>query len=300
MKKTVPVLLLLLLLAVAGRSQPPGSPSTPTFPPGTAIHRDLAYVEGGHALQKLDLYLPGGTGPWPLVVYVHGGAFRAGDKSRFPTEPLELGYALASVNYRLSGDAPAPAQIVDCKTAVRWLRANAARYRLDPDRFAALGESAGGNLVALLGTTGGVAELEAGAHRDVSSRVKAVVDLFGPTDFLQMDAHRLPDGMVHDAADSPESVLVRGPIQERKAEVARVNPVTYVSGDDAPFLIVHGDRDPLVPHHQSELLAAALEKAGVPVTFHTVKGGGHGGFADPRVPELTRAFLGEHLGPPRR
>lgn len=300
MSRTLPALLLVLLFSAPGTPQPPGPSSPPSLPEGTNVHRDVAYVEGGHALQKLDLYLPKGTGPWPLVVYVHGGAFRAGDKARFPTEPLELGYALTSVNYRLSGDAPAPAQIVDCKTAVRWLRANAARYRLDPERFAAWGESAGGNLVALLGTTGGVAELETGAHRDVSSRVQAVVDLFGPTDFLQMDAHRLPDGMVHDAADSPESVLVRGPIQERKAEVARVNPITYVSDDDAPFLIVHGDRDPLVPHHQSELLAAALARAGVPVTFHTVKGGGHGGFTDPRVGELTRAFLAEHLGAPPR
>ena len=125
--------------------------------------------------------------------------------------------------------------------------------------------------------------------------MQAVVDNFGPTDFLQMDAHRLPDGMVHDAADSPGSLLIGGPIQKRPAETAQANPITYVTPDDPPFLICHGDRDPLVPHHQSQLLEAALKQAGVPVTFYTVQGAGHGGFKDPKVPELTREFLAQHL-----
>jgi len=115
-----------------------------------------------------------------------------------------------------------------------------------------------------------------------------------------MDAHRVPGGMVHDAADSPESELVGGPIQENADRVAAANPITYVGPDAPPFLIVHGDRDPLVPHHQSELLVAALERAGTPVTFYTVTGAGHGGFTDPAVPELTRAFLAEHLKPHKR
>jgi acetyl esterase/lipase len=129
----------------------------------------------------------------------------------------------------------------------------------------------------------------------VSSRVQAVVDFFGPTDFLQMDAHRPPNGMVHDGPDSPESELVGGAIQENPDRVARANPITYVTSEAPPFLIVHGEDDPLVPHHQSELLADALRQAGVPVTFYTVAGGGHGGFEDPRVPELTKAFLAENL-----
>jgi dipeptidyl aminopeptidase/acylaminoacyl peptidase len=121
------------------------------------------------------------------------------------------------------------------------------------------------------------------------------VDYFGPTDFLQMDAHKLPNGMVHDTADSPESALVGGAIQENKEKVAKANPITYVTKDDPPFLICHGDSDPLVPHHQSVLLEEALKKAGVQVTFYTVKGAGHGGFRDPKVPELTKAFLAEAL-----
>jgi acetyl esterase/lipase len=154
------------------------------------------------------------------------------------------------------------------KAAVRWLRANAETYRLDPNRFAAWGLSAGGHLVAMLGTAGDVAEFEVGENLEVSSRVQAVVDYFGPTDFLQMDVHRLPDGLVHDAPDSPESKLVGGPIQEHKSRVARANPITYVSKDDSPFLIIHGDKDSLVPYHQSVLLNDALEEADVPVTFY--------------------------------
>jgi acetyl esterase/lipase len=261
------------------------------------VHRDLPYVSHGHPRQKLDLYVPPGK-LRPLVVYVHGGAFLAGDKSTgVPLEYLAEGYAVASVNYRLSGDALFPAQIEDCKAAVRWLRANVATYGLDPDRFAAFGPSAGGHLVAMLGTTGGVREFDVGENLGSSSRVQAVVDYFGPTDFLQMDAHRLPNGQVHDAADSPESRLIGGAIQENRDRVAKANPITYVSKDAPPFLIVHGDADPLVPHHQSELLAAALRTAGVPVTFYTVKGGGHGGFHDPAVPRLMREFLATGLKP---
>ena len=164
-----------------------------------AVHRDLAYVSAGHPRQRLDLYLPERTGPLPLLVYVHGGAFRGGDKGDGPAlEYLDEGYALASINYRLSQHAVFPAQIEDCKAAVRWLRAHAGEYRLDPDHMAIGGTSAGGHLAAMVGTTGLVRDFDVGEHLDRSSRVQAVVDYFGPTDFLQMDTHRLPGGMVHD------------------------------------------------------------------------------------------------------
>jgi acetyl esterase/lipase len=208
---------------------------------------------------------------------------------------LTQGYAIASINYRLSQHAIFPAQIEDCKAAVRWLRAHAAHYRLDPQRFAAWGPSAGGHLAAMLGVSRNVREFEVGDNLGVSSRVQAVVDYFGPTDFLQMDAHRTPDGMVHNTPDSPESELVGGCILEVPERVARANPVSYVTPDAPPFLIVHGDADPLVPYHQSVLLAAALKGAGATVTFYTVKGGGHGGFSDEEVPRLTREFLAGQL-----
>jgi acetyl esterase/lipase len=117
---------------------------------------------------------------------------------------------------------------------------------------------------------------ELGDTDDRTSRVQAVVDFYGPSDFSQLDAHRLPDGTVHNLPTSPASLLVGGLLTERVAMVKLANPITYVSRDDPPFLIVHGDRDRVVPHHQSQLLAAALKDAGVPTVFRTVAGGGHG------------------------
>jgi sialate O-acetylesterase len=289
---------------VTAPQAPTASPTTSDarpsrqLPEGTRVLSDLAYVTNGHERQKLDLYLPAQGTNLPLVIWVHGGAFRGGSKDNPPAlRLLGQGYAVASINYRLSQHAVFPTQIEDCKAAVRWLRANARQYGLDANRFGAWGASAGGHLVAMLGTAGEVKAFEVGENLGESSRVQAVVDYFGPTDFLQMDAHRLPDGMVHNLPDSPESQLVGGHIQENKEKVARANPITYVTPGDAPFLVVHGDRDPLVPHHQSVLLDEALKKAGVDVTFYTVKGGGHGGFKDPQVDKLVDDFLAKHLKP---
>jgi acetyl esterase/lipase len=270
--------------------------SADALPAGAAAHGDLAYVANGHQRQKLDLYLPRAAGPLPLIVWIHGGAFRLGDKrDRIPAEMLEQGYAIASLNYRLSQHAIFPAQIEDCKAAVRWLRAQAGTYGLDSQRFAAWGESAGGHLSAMLGTAGHEQSFEVGEHLDHSSRVQAVLDFFGPTDFLQMDAQRLPDDQLHDTPDSPESELVGGPIQEHPEATARANPITYVTAGAPPFLIVHGDGDPLVPYDQSVLLAEALRAAGVPVNFYTVAGAGHGRFVDPQIPILVHKFLANHL-----
>lgn len=274
----------------------PQAPVPPHPPAGVTAHRELVYVTDGHERQTLDLYLPDTGENLPLLIWIHGGAFRMGSKEGSENNPLPFaytrqGWALASINYRLSQHAIFPAQIEDCKAAVRWLRANATRFRLDPSRFVAWGPSAGGHLAALLGTAGHVRAYDVGTHLDCSSRVQGVVDFYGPTDFLQMDAQRLPDGMIHDTPVSPESELVGGPIQEHREATTRCNPITYIRGDAPPFLIVHGDCDPLVPHGQSVLLAEALQQAGVEVTFYTVPGGGHGGFTDPRVGALTEQFL---------
>jgi acetyl esterase/lipase len=271
-------------------------PGPASLPDGTTVHRDLAYVADGHERQKLDLYLPRSETPTPVIVWVHGGAWLAGSKDRTPAlRGLSEGYAVASINYRLSQHAIFPAQLEDCKAAVRWLRAHAGEYNLDPAHFAAWGASAGGHLVALLGTTGGVEKFDVGGHLEFSSRVQAVVDEFGPTDFLQMDDHRMAEGMRHNTPNAPEARLIGGPVQDNKEKVAAANPITYIDADDPPTLIVHGDKDPLVPHHQSELLEAALKEAGVPVTLYSVEGGGHGGFKDPRVPELIEGFFERQL-----
>ena len=195
------------------------------MPAGVKALRDLAYVDGGVEHQKLDLYLPENASvPCPLIIWIHGGAFSGGDKAGCPALRMtEQGYAVASLNYRLSGEAPFPALIEDCKAAVRWLRAHAEKmHRLDPEHFGAWGSSAGGHLVAFLGTSGGVQEFDKGANLNLSSRVQAVCDYYGPTDFLQADAHAIPSAQLkHDPADSPESKLIGGAIQENKDQAWR-------------------------------------------------------------------------------
>lgn len=289
----------------------PASPARPDREPdgaprGVRVLRDLEFAKVGGRSLKLDLYLPGkpagadGESAPPLVIWIHGGAWRAGNKDRPPAAPLAgRGYAVASISYRLSQEATFPAQLHDCKAAVRWLKAHAKEYGYDPDRVGVWGASAGGHLAALLGTTGDVKDLEGdvGDHPDPASRVQAVVDWFGPTDFLRMNAHRPPGARQdHDTPDSPESQLIGGPIQQNPDKAKRANPITYVSKDDPPFLLMHGDRDPLVPHHQSELLAAALKGTGVDATLHTVKGAGHG-FGGPEVMRRVEAFFDKHLKP---
>lgn len=263
------------------------------LPEGTRVIRDLGYVTNGHPRQKLDLYLPAQGTNLPLVVWIHGGAWLAGSKEQCRALPLlKEGFAVASVNYRLSQHAIFPAQLEDCKAAIRWLRAHARLYGIDPDRIGVWGESAGGHLAALLGTTGDITEFDTGENLDVSSRVQAVCDWFGPTDFIQMN--RFPEGQNHNAPASPESRLIGGPILENKDKARRANPITYVSKDDPPFLIMHGDKDRVVPINQSELLAEALKSAGVKVTFHVVGGAGHG-FGGEGNHKLVRDFFVQHL-----
>lgn len=291
-------------LSLAQAQAPTPAPSLPpSVPEGVVAHRDLPYVAGGHERQKLDLYLPEtGDGPFPVIAWIHGGGWASGDKNGCPPLSSGLvakGYAGVSIGYRLSGDATFPAQIEDCKAAIRWLRANAAKYKLDAAHIGVWGASAGGHLVALLGTSGEVKAFDAGADRDQSSRVQAVADFYGPTDFRAMDRHALPGSrLIHDSANSPESRLVGGLIQEKAQDekVRAANPITFVTADDPPFLIVHGDQDPAVPHHQSELLYTALVAAKVPVRFVTVAGGGHGqGFPHAELNPIVREFFDRHL-----
>lgn len=287
---------LLPLLTVASLAQE--AASTPPVPAGVRALRDLAYVENGHARQKLDLYLPEKSeGPLPVIVWIHGGGWAAGSKEQCPALRqgfVERGYAVASIGYRLSGHAPFPAQIEDCKAAIRWLRAHAREYQLDPARFGAWGSSAGGHLVALVGTSGGVKEFEVGAHADASSAVQAVCDFFGPTDFERFVT--TPGFESHASPNSPESRLLGGEVLKSKDKAARVNPITYVDKNDPPFLIVHGDKDTTVPLNQSEALFESLKGAGVSVRFHTIKGAGHGtGFGGREIDEVVSGFFDARL-----
>lgn len=248
---------------------------------------DVPYASVSEA-QRLDLYFPGGDGPFPLVIIIHGGGFESGDKGgRNEKERARLlvsqGYAAASVNYRLSDEAIYPAQIYDVKTAVRFLRSKADEYSLDPDRFGAWGASAGGTLASLLGTTCGEENLEGTrfGYTEYSSCVSAVVVWFGLVDLLAMDAQfegtRCDGG--HNDRSSAESRLVGGPIQSVPKRVAKTNPMNYLTEDDAAFFIQHGSRDCRVPPIQSRLLAEALmETIGEDkVFFEEFEGVGHGG-----------------------
>lgn len=250
---------------------------------------DLAYASASPA-QKLDIYLPdAGDGPFPVIMAVHGGAFMGGDKADMQLKPMLEGlarqYAVVSINYRLSGESLFPAQIHDVKTAIRWVKANARRYALDGSRIALWGGSAGGHLSALAGTSAHSGQLDDGdlGWATYDSRVQAVVDWFGPTDFLTMDELFLEGEVaplqIHHAPNSPESLLLGAPIAEVPDLVKAANPETYISEHAPPFLIQHGTRDPLIPYRQSvrlyDKLAAAIGKD--KVRLELLEGAGHGG-----------------------
>lgn len=266
------------------------------------IRSDIAYAETDNPRQKLDLYLPKTRStdkPLPLIAFIHGGGWRNGDKRgglRRVAALVESGeFVGASIGYRLSGEAIWPAQIHDCKAAIRWLRAHAEETGFDPDRIAVMGSSAGGHLVAMLGTSGDVEKLEGklGEHNDVSSRVNCVIDEYGPTNFLTMND--FPGKMDHLSADSPESRLLGQQITKVPNLVREASPISYVTKDDPPILIIHGTKDPLVPYQQSVVFAEALKKASVPVMLQRIENGEHGGFGSEEINARTKAFLNKHL-----
>lgn len=245
---------------------------------------DIPYASSKNPRQKLDLILPKNRDTKktiPLVVWIHGGGWKNGDKktghspNRIPALIKTDRYAGATIGYRLSGEAIWPAQIHDCKAAIRWLRANAAKFGYDPNRIAVWGSSAGGHLVSMLGTTGDNKELEGnvGNHLDQSSHVQAVVNYYGPSALLQMNDH--PSKIDHNAPHSPESQLLGSPIQDSKSKAKQASPLHHVTAEDAPFIHFHGTDDPLVPFHQSKLLHQAIKEKGVPSTLITLQGGGH-------------------------
>ena len=238
------------------------------IPKDVQVKRDIKYARAGEVELKLDLYLPKADKAPPLVIFVHGGAWQTGDKHSVPILGLlSHGYAIASISYRLTDVAPFPAQIFDCKAAVRFLRAHADDYGFDGKHIAAWGNSAGGHLVALLGTSGDVKELEGDeGNEGVSSRVQAVVDCFGPADFTIL----WPNGPGTGAIGK-----LLGGSPHDKPDVARsASPVAYATSDDPPFLISHGDKDQTVPVEQGIAMNEPLKKAGVPTQLNIVKGRG--------------------------
>ena len=321
----------------ASTAAPMPSPTltpSPTLLASVQVARDLQFgsyeLNGQRQDLLLDLYLPQGTTqPCPLLLYVHGGGWIEGSKEHCPGTTLaQRGYAVACIDYRLSDIVRGcpeqlvfPAQIEDVKNAVRWLRTNAAQYGLDPEHFGALGDSSGGHLAALLGTSHGASDLESTGNVGVSDEVQAVVDWYGPVDITQGPQVFTDDpcqkgldylNATYGGEDTQYfywtmawGTFLGGSLTDPSVvdQAVRATPLTYIDSADPPFLIIHGEDDGMVPIAQSELLAAALNAAGVDVTFVAVPGRGHS-FAgpaqevDPAFLEPTIQFLDQHLKSP--
>jgi acetyl esterase/lipase len=272
---------------------------------------DVSYANLSPA-QKLDIYWPEkGDGPFPVIVSIHGGAFMGGDKRDVQItsmlKGLKRGYCVVGVNYRMSGEAKFPALVHDIKAVIRWIRANAELYLFDPHKIATWGGSAGGYQSLMAGVSAGVVELDdlslGNSHQP--STVQAVVDWFGPTDFLKMDEQLSESGMApteeeaHNGSDSPESLLLGKQITLIPDLVRFANPETYIHPNVPPFFIQHGTKDNIVPHQQSVNFAAKVrEVAGDErVTLELIEEAGHG---DPKFDSAKNVkkvldFLDLHL-----
>ena len=240
-------------------ADPEGQPLRRALPASVKVERDIVYARYGAREVKLDLYLPKqpASGKIPCIVVVHGGGWRSGDKNRFAHIAgalAEQGFAAACIGYRLLPEVEFPAPVLDCKAAVRWVRAHAAQHGLDPGRIGAIGGSAGGHLVAMLGTSDTVEKLEGdGGNAGVSSRVHAVVAMATPADMTRM-----------------------GDRQNLGADLAKlISPVTHVTKNSAPILLLHGTKDTLVSMAQSELLLEKYRQAGAPAELVQIDGGVH-------------------------
>lgn len=288
---------------------------TPQTPPMVDVshienkHLDLAYAAVSPS-QQLDLYLPAeGEGPFPVIVYIHGGAFRFGDKRDFQVLPwlegINRGYAVASINYRMSGEAIFPAAVIDCKAAIRWLRGHAEQYHLDKERFAAAGGSAGANMAEMVAASAHIPELSdlSLGYGDESCVVQACVAWFAPTDFLLMDEQLAAQGMgpgIHNDVDSPESLYMGGQITKLDPDwVHQSDPATWITEDLPPMFLQHGSVDNIVPVGQSKVFVAAIEqKLGEGrVVFDIIEGETHGGplFLTPENIDKNFAFLDQYL-----
>lgn len=258
---------------------------------------DIEYARVGEVSLKLDLHRPQGVRP-PVIVYVHGGAWRGGSKEDVPIGSLmERGYAIASVNYRLSTQAVFPAQVHDIKAAIRFLRANAGGYHINADKIVIIGSSAGGHLAALVGVTNGVKELEGsvGEHLEQSSDVQGIVSYYGASDLQTILSQSTEHGL---SVRIPALKLLLGDTPDKKAELAKLaSPVAHLDKKDPPLLLIHGDADPQMPPQQSDELAKGYQELGLPVTLIVMPGSRHGGaeFYDDERTVIVSKFLDKVL-----
>jgi len=246
----------------------------------------------------LDLYMPKGVSDPPLLVWVHGGGWSRGERAPVSTVALvNAGYAMATVDYRLSGEARFPAQIHDVKAAIRFLRANADRFGYDARRIGITGVSAGAHLAALAGVTNGedFHEGSVGENLDTSSDVDVIVSYFGASNLTSILAQSTPFGL--NIRVPGLETLFGGPVEEKEDLARAASPVFYVDAGDPPLFLLHGDQDPQMPINQSHELHGAYKQAGLEVKFEVVHGARHGGpqFFDPERTAMVVAFLDRHL-----
>lgn len=266
------------------------------------VKLDQPYANNTNPKQMVDVYLPkkrNSDKPLPVIALIHGGGWVNGDRIGYAAQAIQLArtgdYAAVGVGYRLSKEASWPAQVYDCKAAIRWIRAHAKEYNLDADKIAVWGSSAGGHLSSLLGTSGDVKELEGnlGPNTSCSSRVQCVVNLCGPEDFTQalmFDKEGQPIWK-----DDAVSGLLGGSAQEKHAEGVAASPVTYVTADDPPFITFQGSKDQRVSFRHAETIHAALKKAGITSLLIPITDGGHGSVSHPEVKVRGQQFTDKIL-----
>ncbi|HEY9777588.1 MAG TPA: alpha/beta hydrolase [Planktothrix sp.] len=262
---------------------------------------DINYAGTSNKNQTLDVLTPkqpAGKKLLPVIVKIHGGGFFTGGKSADDEDILPLvasgKFVGVTISYRLTSEAIFPAQVQDCKAAIRWVRANAAKYHIDPNKIGVIGGSAGANLASMIGVSCKDKSLEGtiGPYSKTSSCVQCVVDRAGPADLIALGNYRLRD---YGSPTSSVGNYLGGALAQNLDKARAASPYYYVSDKSPPFIIIHGDRDEVVPHTQSESFYSRLKSCGVPVYFITVIGGGHGSFHKPEVEERVRLFLEKEL-----
>lgn len=258
---------------------------------------------------KMDILKPNSKDLLPAVVFITGGGFMTANKDNYLQQRMDIseaGYVVTSIEYRVTPQSTFPAPLEDVKSAIRYLRANSAKYGIDPNQIAVMGSSAGGYLAALAGTTNNIKEYDKGDFLDVSSKVNAVIDLYGLSDLTKVgEGYSKEVQEIHKSPSAPEAMWVNGAavfgpggsILDHPDKAAKANPITYVTNDDPPFLLMHGDQDTLVSPNQTQILHEALINKGVDSTRYVVKGAGHGGdvWAQPKIVNLIIDFLDSHL-----
>lgn len=261
------------------------------------IDKDIRYASAGDRILTLDLYRPAQTNNRPLIVWVHGGAWRAGSKSSMPLKAMvEDGYQIASIDYRLTPEARFPANVHDIKAAIRFLKANAKTYKLNTETVLIAGASAGGHLAALVGVTNGHESLEGklGDHTDISSDVQGIISFYGASNLTTILNQSTPHGL---GVRIPALQLLLGGQPEDKVDLAKLaSPVFHVGPNDPPLLLIHGDQDPQMPINQSHELVGIYRHHKLPVLLEVIHGAAHGGaaFYDETRLNLVKTFLKQH------